>query len=189
MCQICCAIFGCPDGFVLPSHPHLSSLCAQGFTINDFRGRTGWACPNNIPPPCQVSGDQASVSRGLGPGSRAASLHSWLECACLTACAVCCLWPVVALPSDSDSLSSRNAPFGLSCSATAPADPGGPQLWQQRAVGGVCGPARPDGEPLACTCAAVQALLSSVGYGSSVAFWRCPILAGCERTYGRLMPP
>ena len=38
----------------------------MGFEINDFSGRTGWGCPNDIPPPCTISGDQVQAGRGRG---------------------------------------------------------------------------------------------------------------------------
>lgn len=37
----------------------------QGFAVNDFRGRTGWACPADIPPPCTVTGDQVGGGAGV----------------------------------------------------------------------------------------------------------------------------
>jgi ABC-type multidrug transport system ATPase subunit/ABC-type multidrug transport system permease subunit len=37
----------------------------MAFAINDFSGREGWGCPNSIPPPCSVSGDQILAQLGF----------------------------------------------------------------------------------------------------------------------------
>lgn len=40
----------------------------MALAINDFASRDGWGCPNSIPPPCSVSGDQVGGGQLHGHG-------------------------------------------------------------------------------------------------------------------------
>lgn len=167
--QACAALVGCVQQppLMLPPSPlgnppstavrYISHLyfAFMAFAINDLGGRDGWGCPNSIPPPCSVSGDQVGGGHLHGRGW-ANSLGS----TCLGANGF--PWQRQALL-----IAGRRAPTltGLLCSLAAwlccdmlccaalpplpaPTDPGPAGLQRQPPLGGLCGPAGAGGEAL-----------------------------------------